>query len=117
MDGLTGTVDAPVGIDTGTRHIVLTLVIAVLIVGSEFRTGLIIIRIGKHLTLVSGIVGLQEIFTLGISDRVDNLILAIMFLCDAQMSASDGLTGRGMYHHITEGLWLGLHDGKWRVQR
>ena len=111
MDGLTRAIDASVGIDTGSRHIVLTFVIAVLIVGSEFRTGFIIIRIGIHLTLMSGIVGLQEIFALGVSDGVDNLIFAIMFLCDEQMSASDGLTCGGMYHHIAEGIRLGLHDG------
>ena len=111
MDGLPWTIDTTVGIDTGTRHLILSLIIDVLVIGIQFGTGLVAIRIGKHLTLIARTIGLQEIFALGIGHNVQYAIVTIVLFLDTQMSSRDRLTGRGMHHDIAQRLRLGLHDG------
>ena len=111
MDGLTGSIDTPVGIDTGPMHVILTVVIAVLVVGIEFGTSLVILRIGKHLTLIARTIGLQEILTLGICHHIQHMLIGVVLFLDTQMRPCKGLTGRGTYHNIAQCLRLGLHDG------
>ena len=111
MDGLTRPIDAPIGIDTGARHLILSLIVTVLVVGVEFGTRLIIIRIGKHLTLTIQTIGLQEILALGIRHDVEHMIIAVVALPDTQMRVWDGLTRGSMHHDIAQGIGLGLHDG------
>ena len=111
MDGLTRTIDTPVGIDTGTRHLILPLIVAVLVAGVQFRTGLVVCRIGKHLTLTMRTVGFQEVFALGIRHHILHMIITVVSLLNTQMRSCDRLTRRGMHHDITQRLRLGLHDG------
>ena len=87
------------------------MIVAVLVVGVEFWTSLVIIRISKHLTLTMQTVGLQEILTLGIRHDVEHMIIAVVPFLDTQMRLRNGLTRGGMHHHITQGIRLGLHDG------
>ena len=87
------------------------MIVAVLVVGVEFWTSLVIIRISKHLTLTMQTVGLQEILTLGIRHDVEHMIIAVVPFLDTQMRLRDGLTRGGMHHDIAQGIGLGLHDG------
>ena len=87
------------------------MVITILVGGVEFWTSLVVIRIGKHLTLTMQTVGLQEILALGIRHDVEHMIIAVVPLLDTQMCLRDGLTCGGMHHDIAQGIGLGLHDG------
>ena len=78
------------------------------------RTGVILIRPGKHLLPTTGIPRLIEILAVGISITKILLVMGIGGIVpDAQMGSGDGLTCRSTHHDIAHTLFgrLVLSDG------
>ena len=114
MNSLTGTVDGTIGIDTGALFQLTVAIIRVAEGARQWRTSLILIGIGKDLHTVVGILGLIDIFALGIGHhiRLVELLIAQLFL-NMQTGLGDRLTRCGTHHHKTHAIiyWLGFGDG------
>ena len=114
VNGLSRTVDRTVGIDTGAKIKTVDIVIRVVVVAVERRTGLVALGIGKHLTTVLLSLGVIEILSFLAGDAVGLLDLLIAdVLTDPEMSPHDGLTRLGIHHHVAHDILdrLCLGDG------
>ena len=102
-------VDGTVGIDTSTVLQWLVLIETEVVTISQGRTGIILIRPGKHLLPATRFPGFKHILALGISHTLRLLEIGIgEIVLDAQMGASDGLTCCGTHHDIAHTLFGGL---------
>ena len=108
-DLLSWTINSTVGIDTGPVDEIITVIVTEIVVLSQFRTGFVCVRIGKHHPFPTDILGLENVFALVVSHHVKLVESGIgrIFL-DVQMGACDGLTCSGTHRHITHTLSAGL---------
>ena len=111
-DLLTWTVDGTVCIDTGLIDQFLTVIITVMVVLTQHRTGFVCVCISKDLPATTDILRLEKVFALSVCHHVEHIKSSIggVFL-DVQMGTCDGLACSGTDHHITHALWTRLVFG------
>ena len=111
-DLLTWAVDGTVCINTGLIDQFLTVIITVMVVLTQHRTGFVCVCISKDLPATTDILRLEEVFALSVCHHVEHIKSSIggVFL-DVQMGTCDGLACPGTDHHITHALWTRLVFG------